>query len=127
MGDEGGKPSHRFIEILQQIFAYPWILAGLLTIFGVLSVYIGVDTPSSRKLGAGGVFGAAIGVAYIVEVRCFVAEIIRRLICAFIGALAGGVICLLMELSTGHALIGVAVGMVLGVTSNRWIDHINLP
>ena len=127
MKNENEAPSRHVGKIIKKIFANPWTLAALLTLLGVIAVYIGAKSPSARKLAAGGVFGGAIGLAYAVEVRCRVSEWANRFICAVIGAIAGGVICLLLLLSMWGVMIGVMVGFILGGASRDWIGHVNLP
>ena len=119
----GGKPSRRIKWLLSR----PWVFAVLMTLLGVLSVYVSTTAPSPRKLAAGAIFGAAVGIAYMLEVHSTTSTFASRFLCAVVGAIAGGVICLLLSISVAGVLFGVVTGGVLGATSRTWIGHLNLP
>ncbi|MEO3715599.1 hypothetical protein [Roseateles flavus] len=112
---------------IQRLFSNSLIFAVMITLLSIFAVYLSAVDPTVRKLAAGGVFGAAIGIAYILESCAGISPYVLRILCAAVGALAAGVMCLLLLVSTTSVVVGVIVGGLLGATSKYWIAHINLP
>ncbi|MET3109546.1 multisubunit Na+/H+ antiporter MnhE subunit [Oxalobacteraceae bacterium GrIS 1.18] len=116
-------------EFIKRFFANPFAVWVLGTFLGVVGGILALEngTYSLNRISVGGIFGFAVGAAYVVEVKCKVPILISRLICSLIGLAAGFAICLILSFSMTGILIGAIVGFILGAISREWIDQINFP
>lgn len=99
----------------------------LTTASSIGAVWVSLSTTQRNwsRLGAGAVFGLAVGVIHLIEAKIEGKSALKRGLGGFVGLITGCSFALLLYPETGNYFVFGIGGIVLGATARDWAYHVN--